>query len=1180
MRILQNTVNVAKDITSSTLVFNYTIGTANVLCDLLIRVGDGLDNLDASVDTNLTIKVTSSNYAIRGADQVEAVATGRDRLFIPVETFAAQAGSSIAVYIESDNPLDTAVAVKVTLFDGTPLQPTTQGRLVDVDANGEVTAENAIDAAALNSHYLAVTSYGDSNWATATGFATPANVSNTEAAIKSYGDLNWETAVGFATPTNVSNAEAAIKSYGDSNWATATGFATPANVDSAEAAILARGNLAWMTATGFATAGDQMTVDMAQATPGGSTVGAQLDAAEWTSTEKQQLRYRLGIDGSYSAPTTNTPNVAPTLAQITAAIDSAETAIIAQGNSAWVTATGFSTLTTGDIDARLVAYDAPTHTEMTAAFTEIKGAGWFTDTDTLEAIALSSGRFGVGEQQELSRIAAAYTAGGYLGSHTSEALSNWVASVMMVTPANKLVTDASGYVTASNMRGTDGANTVTPLSAAQINAEVDSALADYNAPTHAEMTAAFTEIKGSTWSSLTDTLEALRDRGDAAWTTAVGFATVGDQMTVDMSQATPGGSTVGAQLDAAGTGSGGTGTADWTSTEREQIRYRLGIDGTEAAPTVNTDTNVAPTLAQITAEIDAVEAAIKSYGDLNWTTATGFATPANVDSAEAAILAQGNSAWVTATGFAVPGNEMTIDMTQATPGASTVGAQLDAAGSATDWSSTERAQLRYRLGIDGAFSAPTTNTDTNVAPTLTQITSVVDAAEAAILAQGNSAWTTAAGFATSADVNSTEAAIKAYGDLNWTTATGFATPANVDSAEAAILAQGNSAWTTATGFAVPGSQMTVDMAQATPGGSTVGVQLDAAGTGSSSGGTADWTSTEKEQIRYRLGIDGVETVPATNSDTHVSLTSSEVEALLDTRFTEIKGAGWSSTTDTLEQLANSGGSLTVTQDANLTKIAAAYDGDGTLTATANAEVATTVDTELTSKHGSGAWSSTGLLGDWVVPIKVVDGSAKLVKGARAQLYSGGAPTAAVGFTSTDGTVTVSANDGTYDLRVVPPIGYELPADQTVTFAGADLAEITVTVTAVSGSVIQDLDVYRIFGRTNVRTWADMDGNDTAAEIDTRIDEAIAVQIEYFSSHISRSFDVTNMTDSVVVRDTIARMAGLDLYVSRGFEDDKGRGSSLIKAHQRKIDEVLQKINNHQLDFPGASKTRSHPNVVS
>ncbi len=81
------------------------------------------------------------------------------------------------------------------------------------------------------------------------------------------------------------------------------------------------------------------------------------------------------------------------------------------------------------------------------------------------------------------------------------------------------------------------------LSAAQVNAEVDQALADYDAPTNAEMiartlaatsygTAAnqttiishLTDVKGATFSGATDSLEAIRDRGDTAWTTATSVA--------------------------------------------------------------------------------------------------------------------------------------------------------------------------------------------------------------------------------------------------------------------------------------------------------------------------------------------------------------------------------------------------------------------------------------------------------------------------------------------------------------------------------------------------------------------------------------------------------------------------------------------------------------------------------
>lgn len=59
---------------------------------------------------------------------------------------------------------------------------------------------------------------------------------------------------------------------------------------------------------------------------------------------------------------------------------------------------------------------------------------------------------------------------------------------------------------------------------AEVQSEVTDALNAYDPPTNTEMTAAFTEIKGATWAT-TDTLEAIRDRGDAAWTTATGFST-------------------------------------------------------------------------------------------------------------------------------------------------------------------------------------------------------------------------------------------------------------------------------------------------------------------------------------------------------------------------------------------------------------------------------------------------------------------------------------------------------------------------------------------------------------------------------------------------------------------------------------------------------------------------------
>lgn len=67
----------------------------------------------------------------------------------------------------------------------------------------------------------------------------------------------------------------------------------------------------------------------------------------------------------------------------------------------------------------------------------------------------------------------------------------------------------------------------------QINDQVAAALATYDGPTDTEMTAAFTEIKGPTFDT-TDTLEAIRDRGDAAWATSA--LTAGDILNTQMTE--------------------------------------------------------------------------------------------------------------------------------------------------------------------------------------------------------------------------------------------------------------------------------------------------------------------------------------------------------------------------------------------------------------------------------------------------------------------------------------------------------------------------------------------------------------------------------------------------------------------------------------------------------------------
>jgi hypothetical protein len=70
--------------------------------------------------------------------------------------------------------------------------------------------------------------------------------------------------------------------------------------------------------------------------------------------------------------------------------------------------------------------------------------------------------------------------------------------------------DKTGYSISGTKTTLD---TLNDVSAAEVNAEVDTALADYDSPTKAEMDSAFTEIKGATFSA-TDTLEGIRNAVD------------------------------------------------------------------------------------------------------------------------------------------------------------------------------------------------------------------------------------------------------------------------------------------------------------------------------------------------------------------------------------------------------------------------------------------------------------------------------------------------------------------------------------------------------------------------------------------------------------------------------------------------------------------------------------------
>ena len=189
------------------------------------------------------------------------------------------------------------------------------------------------------------------------------------------------------------------------------------------------------------------------------------------------------------------------------------------------------------------------------------------------------------------------------------------------------------------------------LSAADVNAEVDTALSDYDAPTNTEMVAAFTEIKGATFSGTTDSLEAIRDRGDAEWTTGAGGSS-------------PTAADIRAEIDSNSTQLAAI-VADTNELQTNQGDWATATGFATAADLVTVDANVDAILVDTGTTIPGQIAALNNFDPATDTVDVGAL---GGDTAALANLAE--SAGTMVTGAAVTGTlsttQMSTDLTEAT----------------------------------------------------------------------------------------------------------------------------------------------------------------------------------------------------------------------------------------------------------------------------------------------------------------------------------------------------------------------------------------------------------------------------------------------------------------------------------------------------------------------------------
>jgi len=527
---------------------------------------------------------------------------------------------------------------------------------------------------------------------------------------------------------------------------------------------------------------------------------------------------------------------------------------------------------------------------------------------------------------------------GSVGSVTGNVGGSVVGSVASVTGAVGSVTgNVGGNVTGSV--GSLGAQ-----AKLDVNAEVDTALSDYDAPTNTEMVAAFTEIKGATWSSSTDTLEAIRDRGDAAWTTATGFSTLdaaGVRTAVGLAAAN-----LDTQLGNIPT------VAEFEARTLPAANYfdpaadtvanvtTVGTVNALAANAVNANALATDAVAEIQSGL-ATSSAISALNDLSaaqvatavWNAATadygtagtyGELLETNLDAAvstaggdsAATIWSYATRVLTAATNISGPVADAVWD--EAASGhttAGTTGKALTDAGSAGDpWSTSlpgayGAGTAGYLVGtyIDAAISDAATAASVSALNDLS--TADIDARLAAYDAPTNAemvaAFTEIKG-ATWSSATDTLEAIRNRGDVAWTTATGFSTHSAAD------------VWSVATRVLTAATNITSD-------GSAI--------TMSSSGvvGTVNLVNTTTTNTDMR-GTDGANTtVPPS-----VSAISTQVAADLATAH----GAGsWATATGFA--VAGDAMTLTVAYDAAKT---AAQAGDA-MTLAANSITASVLATD-------------------------------------------------------------------------------------------------------------------------------------------------------------------------------------------------------------------------------------------
>lgn len=126
------------------------------------------------------------------------------------------------------------------------------------------------------------------------------------------------------------------------------------------------------------------------------------------------------------------------------------------------------------------------------------------------------------------------------------------------------------------------------------------------------------------------------------------------------------------------------------------------------------------------------------------------------------------------------------------------------------------------------------------------------------------------------------------------------------------------------------------------------------------------------------------------------------------------------------------------------------------------------------------------------------------------------------------------------------------------------------------------DLENVFGRDNINHWADLDNDDNAGTISSRINWAInlaTAEVQAQLTATSYTWDV--VVGHILVNNAIAIKAGLWLYANRA-KSDEGDGTTPtnpMRRHEKWLDLFFKQLSTGALKLDIERSGRSFPAVV-